>query len=75
MGKVAFGLATIAWDRLINKYASHTALFLLKLTTDLHNIKFESMEKNTDEWISNLEGLLIQINKFEKKEVLVTRIS
>ena len=77
VGKVAFRLArnakgadfpngncTIAWDRLVSEYTLHTALSLLKLKSNLHKIKLESIKKDPDELISNLEGLRIQMNEF-----------
>ena len=77
VGKVAFGLVKnmksadfpkgnckIAWDRLVSKYALHTALSLLKLKSVFHNSKLKLMEKGPDDWISNLEGLWIQMNEF-----------
>ena len=49
----------IAKDRLVSKYAPHAALSLLKLKNEFHNSKLESIEKDLDELISNLEGLQI----------------
>ena len=49
------------------KYASHTTLSLLKLKTKFHNSKLESIDKDADEWISNLEGLRIQMHEFGLK--------
>ena len=46
------------------KYASHTALSLLKLESEFHICKFDSIEKDPNEWISNLEGLQIWMNEF-----------
>ena len=72
VGKVAFGLVKnvkredflegnckVAWDRLVSKYALHTALSLLKLMSKFHNSRLESIDKDPDEWISHLEGLQI----------------
>ena len=72
VGKVAFGLVTneksedfpegnckVAWDRLVSKYAPHTASSLLKLKGKFHNSKLESIDKDPDKWISHLEGLQI----------------
>ena len=55
VGKVTFGLVKnaksaaftdenfkVAWDRLVIKYAQHTASSLLKLKSKFHNRKFES---------------------------------
>ena len=42
-------------DRLLCKYAPQTALSLLKLRSEVHNSKLESIEKDPDEWILNLE--------------------
>ena len=79
VGKVAFGLmrnvsadfpeghCKIAWDGLVSKYALHTASSLFKLKNKFHNSKFELMEKDPDEWISNLEGLQICIYEFGLK--------
>ena len=57
----------MAWDRLISKYALHTASSLLKLKSEFHNSKLESIDTDTDGWISHLEGFRIQINKFDQK--------
>ena len=43
------GNCKIAWERLVSKYAPHTASFLLKLKSELHNNKLESIEKDPDE--------------------------
>ena len=50
------------WDRLVSEYAPHTALSLIKLKSK--SSKLESMEKDHDEWILNLEGLQICMNEF-----------
>ena len=55
------GNCKIMWDRLVSKYAPHTALSLF------HNSKLESMDKDPDEWTSNLEGLQICMNEFNLK--------
>ena len=47
----------IAWDRLVSEYAPHKASSLLKLKIEFHNNKLELVEKDPDDWISNLEGL------------------
>ena len=65
---------TIAWDRLVSKYAPHTALSLLKLKSKFHYHKLESVEKDPDEWISKLEGLQICMNKFRIIGNKLTRI-
>ena len=49
----------VSWDRLVNKYALYTALSLLKLKSEFHNSKLESIEKDPDEWISNFKGLQV----------------
>ena len=51
-------------ERLVCMYAPHTASSLLKLKSKSHNSKLGSMEKYPDEWILNLEGLQICMNKF-----------
>ena len=74
-GKVAFGLVKntksedfpkrnckVAWDRLVSKYAPHTALSLQKLKSQFHNSKLESIDEDLNEWISHLEELRIRIN-------------
>ena len=38
----------VAWDRLINKCAPHTALSLLTLKNEIHNSKMNSAEKDLD---------------------------
>ena len=47
------GNCKISWDRLVSKCAPHTALSLLKLKSDFHNSRFESIEKEPDKWITN----------------------
>ena len=42
----------------------HTALSLLKLKSELHNSKLDSVEKDTDEQILNSEELKIFMMKF-----------
>ena len=72
VGKVAFrlvrnaksadflqGNCKVAWDRLVSKYALHTASSLLKLTSKFHSSKLKSIVKDQDEWISNFLGLRI----------------
>ena len=39
----------VAWDRLVSKYALHTASSLLQLKSEFHNNKLESIEKDPDE--------------------------
>ena len=78
--KVAFGIVRnvksvefpkgnckIAWDRVINKYVPHTASSLLKLKNNFHNHNFESIEKDPDKWISNMEGRYERINSIIRK--------
>ena len=82
VGKVTFGLvrnvksadflegnSKIAWNRLVSNYASHAAFSWLKLESELHNGKFELIEKDPDEWISNLSELRIYRGKFGLKLV------
>ena len=72
VGKAAFGLVKnaksedflkgnckVAWDRLVSKYALHTASSLLKLKSKFHNCKLDSIDKDPDEWIFHLEELQI----------------
>ena len=54
-------------DRLVSKYAPHTASSLLKLKIEFHNSKLESIDKDPDEWISHLEGQRIQMKEFSQK--------
>ena len=58
---------SIALDRLVSKYALHTAVSLLKLKSEFQNSKLESIEKVLDKWILNFEGLQIQMNEFMLK--------
>ena len=51
------GNCKVTWDRLVSKYALHTASSLLKFKSKFYNSKLDSTEKDPDEWISNLEGL------------------
>ena len=80
VGKVAFELVKIAksedflegnckvaWDRLVSKYDPHTASSLLKLKSEFHNSKLESIDKDPGKWISHLEGLRICMNEFGQK--------
>ena len=60
------GSCNIAWDRLVSKYASASSL--LKLKSEFHNSKLESMEKDPDEWIFHLKELQIWMNKFRQKD-------
>ena len=59
VGKIAFGLVQntksaefpegnykVAWDRLISKYAPHMASSQLKLQSEFHNSKLESIKKD-----------------------------
>ena len=82
VGKVAFGLVrntkslefpkeNLNWDRLVNKYALHTASSLLKLKSKCQNSKLELINKDPDEWISNLEGLQIFMNEFRLKGKII----
>ena len=70
VGKGAFGLikyaksedfleenCKVALDRLVSKYALHTASSLCNLKSELHNSKLELIDKDPDKWISHLEGL------------------
>ena len=80
VGKVAFGLVKnakskgflkgnykVAWDRLVSKYALHTASFLLKLKSEFHNSRLDLIDKDPDEWISHLEGLRISNDRIQTK--------
>ena len=40
---------------------------LLKLKSEFNSSKLESIKKDPDEWISNLEGLQIHTNEFKLK--------
>ena len=77
VGKVAFGQVRnaksasflevnrkVAWNRLVIKYAPHTTSSLLKLKSKFHNSNLESIKKDQDDWISNLEGLRIHMCEF-----------
>ena len=59
----------VAWYRLIGKYASHTVSCLLKLESEFHDSKLESIQKDPDEWILNLEVLKMGMGKFDQKVV------
>ena len=48
------GNSKFALDRLVNMYSPHTALSILTLKVELCISKWESIEKNPDELISNL---------------------
>ena len=62
------GCCMIALDRLESKYDLHTALSLLMLKSEFHHSKLESMEKDPNKLILNLEGLQIWMNKFGQKD-------
>ena len=64
------GNCKIAWDRLVNKYASNTVSSLLKPKGEFNDSKLELIEKDSDEWISNFEGLKIRMNEFELKSII-----
>ena len=49
----------MAWNWLVSKYALHTALSLSKLKSEFHNSKLELVDKDTNDWVSHLEGLRI----------------
>ena len=61
------GNCKVAWDRFVSKYALHTVSYLLKLKSEFHNSKLESVDKDPNEWISHLEGLRIHMNEFGQK--------
>ena len=49
---------------LVNKNTPHTASSLLKLKSEFHNNKLDSIKKGPDEWISTLGKLQIWMSKF-----------
>ena len=49
------------------KYGPYTASSLLKLKSEFHNSKLESIEKDPDEWILNLVGHRICLREFGLK--------
>ena len=53
------GNGKLAWDRLVIKYAVHTAPYLLKFYNEFYNSKLDSAEKDLDERISYFEELKI----------------
>ena len=55
-------------DRLVSNYTPHISSSLLKLKSEFHNSKLKSIEKDPDKWISNLEGLRIEMNEFGLKD-------
>ena len=58
------GNCKVAKYRLVNKYAPHTASSLLNLKSEFNNSKFDSVEKDSDKMISNLEGKCICMTEF-----------
>ena len=77
VGKLAFGQVRnvksaefpevnckVTWDKLASKYAPHTALPFLKRKSEFQKRTLESIKKDPDECVSNLEGPRIQMNKF-----------
>ena len=56
-----------AWERFVDKYASHIASSLLKLKREFQKSKLDSIKKDYDKCISNLEGLWIQMTEFGSK--------
>ena len=51
------GNCKVAWNRIFNKYASHTILLLLKLKCEFYNSELDSTEKGLDESILNIDEL------------------
>ena len=64
----------VAWNREVNKYASHNTPSLLKLKSEFHNSKFNSAEKDLDEWISYLQGIRIWMSEFSTKGTIKGKI-
>ena len=59
------GKCTVALNRLVSKYAPYTAFSLLKLKSEFHNNKLKSIKKDPNGWISNFEGLQMQMSEKE----------
>ena len=50
------GSCKVAWDRLMNECAPHTAWLMLKLKSEFHESKLDSAERDPNEWLSSLKG-------------------
>ena len=85
-GKVAFrrvkncksgdypeGNAKLAWDRLMSSYAPKSLPSLLKFKRKFENSKLESAEIDPEEWISELEGLTIEIESIDVTSAISER--
>ena len=51
------GHCNLAWDRLVNKYAPHPVSSMQKLKGEFHNSMLDSIGKDSNKWMSNLEML------------------
>ena len=85
-GKVAFrrvkncksgdypeGNAKLAWDRLMSSYAPKSLPSLLKFKRKFENSKLESAEIDPEEWISEMEGLTIEIESIDAMSAISER--
>ena len=77
-GKVAFrlvknsksgdypeGNCKVAWDRLVAKYAPKSLPSLLKYKKKFENSKLDSARTDPEDWISELEGLMVEIESID----------
>ena len=59
------------WERLVKKYEPCTSPKLLKLKKEFINIKLNDINKDPNEWITELESLWVQKNQIH----LVSKMS
>ena len=67
------GNCKVAWDRLVAKYAPKSLPSLLKYKKKFENSKLDSAEKDTEDWISELEGLTVDIESIDASSAISDR--
>ena len=67
------GNCKMAWDRLVAKFAPRSTPSLLKLQKEYENSKLESSTRDPEDWISELEGLRIDIELIESSSAISER--
>ena len=85
-GKVAFrlvknsksgdypeGNCKVAWDRLVAKYAPKSLPSLLKYKKKFENSKLDSARTDPEDWISELEGLMVEIESIDISSAISDR--
>ena len=56
------GNCFLAWDRVATKFVPHTASSYLDLNNRFENSVLASVNKDTDEWITELESLRAKVD-------------